>query len=252
MEGSDDNPGSYLKPVATLEKALEMAWAASEAGIPTAISVLPGDHYTNGNLAMPDLCSIVSTNGQYATKIIMNNGYEVENCFLLGSGCYVQGFSFFNLKVDNFDYPSKGFAFAFRPGVRIIRSPYVRDCSQISNYFAREIPPLLNPTNSKGTIDDLGFEISVADVTGTFEVNDTVETNNGVTGYVSRVADLGSGLLYIRNNIGHLEANTTIVSSSGGTATITAVGEEDYPQSAYQFRLAVGGWFLEPAIPINL
>lgn len=229
IEGNDEYPGSYLKPVATLEKAIEMAWAASEAGIPTAISVLPGDHYTNGNLALPDLCSVVSTNGQYSTKIIMNTGYEVENCFLLGSGCYVQGFSFSNLRVDNFDYPTKGFAFAFRPGVRIIRSPYIRDSSQISNYFAREIPPLLNPTNSKNTIDDLGFEIQVTDVNGVFEVGDSIETDNGVTGFISRVADLGDGLLYIRNNIGHLEADTQITSSSGGTATIAVVGEEDFP-----------------------
>ena len=228
-EGNDSYSGSYLKPIKTLEKALEMAWAASELNIPTAISVLPGNYYTNGNLSIPDLCTIVSTNGQYATKIIMNSGYEQENCFLLGSGSYVQGLSFFNLKVDNFDYPSKGFAFAFRPGVRIVRSPYIRDCSQISNYFAREIPPLLNPANSKGTIDDLGFEIEVADVNGIFEVNDSVTTSNGVTGYVSRIADLGSGYLYIRNNIGHLEANTIITSSSGGSAVITMVGEEDFP-----------------------
>ena len=229
LEGSDEYPGSYLQPVATIEKALEMAWAASESGIPTAISVLPGDYYTDGNLAMPDLCTIVSTNGQYATKFIMNPGHEQENCFLLGSGCYVQGFSFFNLKVDNFDYPSRGFAFAFRPGARIIRSPYVRDCSQISNYFAREIPPLLNPTNSKGTIDDLGFEVLVENALGAFEVGDKVEADNGVTGYISRIAELAAGSIYIRNSIGQLQANTQIVTSSGGTATIIAIGEEDFP-----------------------
>jgi len=231
-EGNDTYAGSYLKPVATLEKAVELAWVASAAGIPTAISVLPGDYYTNGNLALPDLCTVVSTNGQYATKIIMNDGYEEENCILLGSGCYVQGFAFFNLRVDNFDYPSKGFAFAFRPGARIVRSPYVRDSSQISNYFNREIAPLLNPLNSRGTIEDLGYEITVSDVIGTFEVNDSIETSGGATGYISRVAEIGTGTIYIRNNIGDLQSNTVITSSSGGTATIVEVGEEDFPNKS--------------------
>lgn len=228
-EGNDNNSGSYLEPVATLEKAVQMAQAAAAEGIATAISVLPGDYYTNGNLALPDLCTMVSTNGQYATKIIMNPGYEKENCILLGSGCYVQGFSFFNLQVDNFDYPSKGFAFAFRPGVRIIRSPYVRDSSQLSNYFSREIAPLLKPTNSKGTIEDLGYEITISSVSGNFEVGDSITTSDGVTGFVSRNEEIGSGVIYIRNNIGDLNAGTTINSSSGGSATITAVGEEDFP-----------------------
>lgn len=240
-EGNDSDSGSYLKPVATLERAFELAQIAATGGIPsgypggtgtgipTSITVLPGDYYTNGNLSLPDRCSIVSSNGQYATRIIMNPGYERENCILLGSGCYAQGFSFFNLIVDNFDYPSKGFAFAFRPGVRILRSPYVRDCSQISNYIGREIPPLLNPFNSRGTIEDLGYEIEISGVTGTWEVGDSVSANNGVTGFVSRVEEIGSGTIYIRNNSGDLQVGSLITSSSGGTAIIDVVGEEDYP-----------------------
>jgi hypothetical protein len=240
-EGDDSNPGSYLRPVATLERAVELAQEAAAGGIPTgypgddspgiptAITVLPGDYYTNGNLALPDRCTMVSTNGQYATRIIQNPGYERENVILLGSGCYVQGFSFFNNIVDNFDYPSKGFAFAFRPGVRILRSPYLRDCSQISNYFGREIPPLLNPFNSRGTIEDLGYEVTVSNVTGTWEANDSVTANNGVTGFVSRVVEIGSGTIYIRNNSDDLEVGSLITSSSGGTAIIDAVGEEDFP-----------------------
>jgi hypothetical protein len=241
VDGDDTNPGSYLKPVATLERAFELAQEAAAGGIPsgypgdnspgipTAITVFPGDHYTDGNLSLPDRCTVVSTNGQYATRIIQNPGYERENVILLGSGCYVQGFSFFNNIVDNFDYPSKGFAFSFRPGARIIRSPYLRDCSQIANYFGREIPPLLNPFNSRGTIEDLGYEVEVTGVTGTWEVDDLVTANNGVTGYVSRVTEIGSGTIYIRNNSDDLEVGSLITSSSGGTAVIDAVLEEDYP-----------------------
>lgn len=239
VDGNDNDPGSYIKPVATLEKAVQMANAASLT-VPTDIlgrrivhiTVNPGTYYTNGELSLPDWCSVTSSSGQYTTNVVMNNGYESKNCFLLGSGCYVQGFSFFNFKVDNFDDPTGGFAFAFRPGVRITRSPYIRDCSQISNYFERDIPPLLNPFNTRGTIDDLGYELSISSIspsTSKFEVGDRIETSNGVAGVISRVAEIGSGTIYVRNNTGLFEANTSITTSSGGTATITDVGEEDYP-----------------------
>lgn len=237
VDGSDSNIGSYLAPVATLEKAFELAQTAVTtvgSGIldrkSVNITVLPGTYYTNGELELPDFCSMTSETGQYTTTIVMNEGYEKKNCILLGSGCYVQGFSFFNLQVDNFDYPTGGFAFAFRPGVRITRSPYVRDCSQISNYLEREIAPPLNPFNSKGGNDDLGYEVTVSGVSGTFEVNDTIElANTSVTGVVSRVDEIGSGTIYIRNNNEDLIANTTIISSSGGIATLESVGEEDFP-----------------------
>ena len=140
--GNDNNSGGSLSPVATLERAVRIAQEKAKLVTPGVldrqivhISVEPGTYYTNGELALPDFCSMTSMSGQYTTIIVMNEGYETKNCVLLGSGCYVQGFSFFNLKVDNFDNPTSGFAFAFRPGARITRSPYVRDSSQISNYF---------------------------------------------------------------------------------------------------------------------
>jgi len=228
-EGNDLDVGSYLNPVASLEKAVEIAQNNKLNEIATAITVLPGDYYTNGELALPDLCTIVSTNGQYATKIIMNQGYEKTNCILLGSGSYAQGFSFFNLIVDNFDYPTKGFAYAFRPGVRIIRSPYIRDSSQISNYFSNEIAPLLNPLNNKGTIEDLGYEITLSSIVGVFEVGDSIFADNGVVGVISRIVEIDQGIIFIRNNTGDFEVGDVITSASGGTATISIVGEEDFP-----------------------
>lgn len=236
VDGNDNNVGSYISPVASLERAVSIAQEKTKIVTPGVlerqivhISVMPGTYYTNGELALPDFCAMTSVSGQYTTTIVMNEGYETKNCILLGSGCYVQGFSFFNLKVDNFDYPNGGFAFAFRPGATITRSPYVRDSSQISNYFEKQIPPLLNPFNSRNTIEDLGFELTVSSVTGTFEVGDAIETSDDVNGFVSRVDEIGSGTIYVRNNSAALAANTTITSSSGGSATITAIGEEDFP-----------------------
>jgi hypothetical protein len=137
--------GSYYKPLKTLEEAFEFAQAADNV---VSISVLPGVYKTNGNLALPDACSIVSTNGQYATTIEMNEDFEEENCILVGSGCYVQGFTFTNQRVDDFDNPSKGFAVAFRPGAKILRSPYIRDIAQISNYKRETIAAPLDPENA--------------------------------------------------------------------------------------------------------
>lgn len=241
VDGNDDDVGSYLAPVATLERAVRIAQESAKEVAPgllgrqiVNITVHPGTYYTNGELELPDFCSIVSSTGQYTTNIVMNPGYEKKNCILVGSGCYAQGFSFFNLKVDNFDSPSSGFAYAFRPGARITRSPYIRDSSQISNYFEREIPPLLNPFNTRGTIEDLGTELTISSVSSeaNFKVGDSIETSNGVSGFISRVDEIGTGTIYVRNNSADFVAAATITTSSGGTATIAAVGEEDFPNKS--------------------
>lgn len=154
-EDGDDGSGngSFLQPYETLEKAFQVV---QDSGLHSSISVLPGTYYTQGNLELPDNCSIVSTNGQYSTKIVMEDGYEETNCILIGSGCYVQGFSFDNMRVDDFDDPTVGFAVAFRPGAKIIRSPYVRDISQISNYNSYSVAAPLDPVNGNPLVGNGG------------------------------------------------------------------------------------------------
>lgn len=136
--------GSYLQPFNTLEAAFSYA-DTNAPGV--AISVLPGTYYTNGNLELPDDCAIVSTSGQYMTNIFMNTGYEENNAILVGSGGYVQGFTFRNQRVDDFEDPTSGFAIAFRPNATILRSPYIRDISQVSNYTGATIAAPLDPVN---------------------------------------------------------------------------------------------------------
>jgi hypothetical protein len=136
--------GSYLQPFNNLEDAFTYA-ATNAPGV--AISVMPGTYYTNGNLSLPDDCGIISTSGQYMTNIVMNNGYEENNCFLVGSGGYVQGFTFRNQRVDSFENPTVGFAIAFRSNALILRSPYIRDISQVSNYLGASIAAPLDPAN---------------------------------------------------------------------------------------------------------
>jgi hypothetical protein len=156
-DAEPDGNGSYMKPYQTLEEAVAFM---NSVNYPLSISVMPGDYFTEGNLSLRDDCSVVSTNGQYATNIHLydpNNGsaenwaqYDPieENCFLVGSGCYIQGLGFKNMRVDSFDDPTKGFAVAFRPGATILRSPYIKDCSQISNYARKNIAAPLDPINA--------------------------------------------------------------------------------------------------------
>jgi hypothetical protein len=231
VNAKEDGNGSYLQPFKTLEEAFAFMNTNATISKPISLSVAPGEYYTNGNLALPDRCTMVSMMGQYATNIIMNPGFEKENCILVGSGCYVQGFSFVNLEVDNFDNPTKGFAIAFRPNALIVRSPYIRDCSQISNYRADSIGAPLRPINSRGTLADLGNKITISGAVGQINIGDiVVGDDSGTTGIVSRVEEISSeNVLYIQNIEGTFEVGETLEFESGGIATLVEFGEEDFP-----------------------
>ena len=178
--GDDDNPGTQLQPVRTLERAFELCLEKAGGELnrnainnAVHISVGPGTYYTKGNLQLPDDCSITSTAGQYATVIELEKGYENNNGILVGSGCYAQGFSYQNFQVDNFDFPEGGFAIAYRPGAKLLRSPYLRDSTQLSNFLRQDVEPPLNPYNSKGTLADLGREFTLeAGLTGDWNLDD--------------------------------------------------------------------------------
>ena len=238
--GDDTNPGTMLQPVQTLERAFELCLEKAGGSLnrnalnnAVHISVGPGTYYTKGNLMLPDDCSCTSTAGQYATVIEALPGYENNNGILVGSGCYVQGFGYMNWKVDNFDYPEGGFAIAYRPGAKLLRYPYLRDSTQLSNFVRADIEPPLNPYNSKGTLDDLGREFTLeAGHTGAFAVDDEITFSSGAKAYVSYVADLaGNDKIYVRNlkNNKGFAVGDTVVAESGGTGTIQAIGIDDFP-----------------------
>lgn len=195
--GDDTNPGTMLQPVATLERAFELCLEKAGGELnrnainnAVHISVGPGTYYTKGELMLPDDCVCISTAGQYATVIEALPGFENNNCILVGSGCYVQGFAYQNWKVDNFDFPEGGFAIAYRPGAKLLRSPYLRDSTQLSNFLRQDVEPPLNPYNSKGTLADLGREFTLSGVTGSFAMDDEIEFSSGAIGFVAYVADL--------------------------------------------------------------
>ena len=238
-QGRDEWPGSMLQPVKTLERACELAlvkagglYDRNDVNNAVHISVGPGTYYTKGNLKLPDDCSATSTAGQYATVVEALPGYENNNCWLVGSGGYLQGFSYTNWKVDNFDFPEGGFAVAYRPGAKLRRSPYLRDSSQLSNFLRADVEPPLNPFNSKGTIADLGREIFLQPTyTGNWNEGDSVKFSSGARGYISWDQDLVSNRIYVRNlkNGVGFAVGDTVTCESGGIGIVSEIGIDDFP-----------------------
>ena len=266
--GDDKNPGTMLAPVRTLERGFELCLEKAGGELnrnainnAVHISVGPGTYYTKGNLQLPDDCSCTSTAGQYATVIELEKGYENNNGILVGSGCYVQGFGYQNFQVDNFDFPEGGFAIAYRPGAKLLRSPYLRDSTQLSNFLRQDVEPPLNPYNSKGTLADLGRTF-VLNVGATFDSgnaslgaypgnggqrqlwqkDDEVVFSSGAIGFLAwdDTDDQTAGndldisvnrTIRVRNlkNGEGFAVGDTVTSESGGVGVIQSIGIDDFP-----------------------
>jgi len=84
--------------------------------------------------------------GLRITKINAKN--PEQDLFYVNSGCYVAEVTVGGLRLwpDQIN-PQRGFAFAFQPGAFITTSPYIQNCSQISNQensfteLYEDIPP---------------------------------------------------------------------------------------------------------------
>jgi hypothetical protein len=239
-DGNDNYDGTILRPVRTLKRAGEIAlekaggkYDRNDINNAIHISCGPGTYYVDEPVPLPDDCSLTSTSGQYATVIQKKPGWEKTNGILVGSGCYVQGFSYMNFEVDNFDQPEGGFAIAYRPGALMRRSPYIRDSSQLSNFNRLDVEPPLNPFNSKGTILDLGQELYLEaghSLQNQFEVDDEVTFSSGASGYISYINDIDSNSqIYIRNLKGNVEVGDILYAQRGGTGTVEKIGIDDFP-----------------------
>lgn len=170
MGGSDANTGTSLgSSLATIGAALTKA-AALE--VPCGVIVYPGEYTVQPDTEVPVNCLLYGYDLR-ATKLTLPNGLSQNNMFLLNSGVKVRGFTFTGLQHDSapdyadtatglaavaelgyftaggvlyrkvagaatlpeYDYPpTKGFAFVFKPGAVIIRSPYISDCSMLHNF----------------------------------------------------------------------------------------------------------------------
>lgn len=157
MNGNDNDANAYLaqtsntgmsiyKPFQSINSAL---LAANATGQSCVIIVHPGEYEVSPNTEIPRNCCLYGYDAR-VTKISMAEGYEENNLFLLNSGIKVRGFTFTNLRHEStwlnsytgsLDYgpPQKGYAFAFKPGAYITRSPYIGDCAVLHNLTYQEM-----------------------------------------------------------------------------------------------------------------
>lgn len=144
--GSDGNEGRSIgDSLATIDRALLFARELEADNI--VVYVYPGIYVEDGELEIPANCGVVSAGGQYVTEVHASTECRenYRNMFLMNSGSYVQGFTFRNMEIDNFNDPTGGFAIAFNPGATMIRSAYVKDSGQVSNFTRRAISSSLDP-----------------------------------------------------------------------------------------------------------
>lgn len=125
VTGNDTNSGTtWENSFQTIEKALEVA-TTRKVDDPTAITLIDvgaGRYMTQGHLDMPDDCIIRAVHR--SVVIYPQPGFEEQNQFRMGSGCFIEGFLFEGWRVDDLTNPTEGFAVSFRPGAVIRRVPY--------------------------------------------------------------------------------------------------------------------------------
>jgi len=152
------NGTSWDRAFETIERGLEAA-ANLENEI-TLIELAPGVYETEGNLDMPDNCIVRSA---HRTVIIRPKvGFEVNNVFRMGSGCFLEGPVFEDWRLDDMDNPTKGFAVSFRPGAVIRRVPYAHKIAVRTNPYWSFVPPPLDRENANPLVG-LGAGVALAD-----------------------------------------------------------------------------------------
>jgi hypothetical protein len=173
MDGSDGNSGNSLNfPLATIGQAVTNM--ATLAPLPCVTVVHPGEYTVQPNTVVPANCALYGydlrvtklslPSGQEQNNMFqLSNGCKVrgftftnlqhegppEYADVATGNAAVEDYGYFRVtgsatlyKKDGvtstpvtYDYPpKKGFAFVFKPGELLTRSPYIADCSQLHNF----------------------------------------------------------------------------------------------------------------------
>ena len=154
-DGDDTNDGRTIQyPLRTIKRAAQLAAPGYDGryGFDTGsvsngyvIKVQAGTYLEDNPVILPSNTTIWGA-GLRITKINAKN--PSEDLFWVNAGCYIAEVTMGGLRLypDQIN-PEKGFAVAFQPGAFITTSPYVQNCSQISNQensfteLYEEIPP---------------------------------------------------------------------------------------------------------------
>jgi hypothetical protein len=154
-DGDDNNDGRSIQfPLRTVKRAAQLASPGFDGryGIPLGslfsgyvIRVQAGTYVENNPVILPKNTTIWGS-GLRITKINALN--PEQDLFHVNSGCYIAEVTMGGLRLwpDQIN-PERGFAVAFQPGAFITTSPYIQNCSQISNQensfteLYEDIPP---------------------------------------------------------------------------------------------------------------
>jgi hypothetical protein len=154
-DGDDTNDGRTIQyPLRTIKRAASLASPGYDGryGFDTGsvsngfvIKVQAGTYLEDNPVILPSNTTIWGA-GLRITKINAKN--PTEDLFHVNAGCYVAEVTMGGLRLfpDQIN-PEKGFAIAFQPGAFITTSPYIQNCSQISNQensfteLYEDIPP---------------------------------------------------------------------------------------------------------------
>jgi hypothetical protein len=139
--GDDNNDGRTQQfPLRTIKKAAKIATDGDDGryGLPTGslftgfrIEVAAGNYLEDNPIELPKNTTVWGA-GLRVTKVLAKN--ETEDLFWVNSGNYLAEMTFGNLRVfPSVDNSQKGFAVSFAPNAFITTSPYVQNCSMISN-----------------------------------------------------------------------------------------------------------------------
>jgi hypothetical protein len=139
--GDDNNDGRTPQfSLRTVKKAAKIATDGDDGryGLPTGslftgfrIEVAAGTYLEDNPIELPKNTTVWGA-GLRVTKILAKN--ETEDLFWVNSGNYLAEMTFGNLRVfPSVDNSQRGFAVSFAPNAFITTSPYVQNCSMISN-----------------------------------------------------------------------------------------------------------------------
>ena len=154
-DGDDTNDGRTIQfPLRTIKRAASLAAPGYDGryGFDTGsiqngyvIKVQAGTYLEDNPVILPKNTTIWGA-GLRITKINAKN--PTEDLFYVNAGCYIAEVTMGGLRLfpDQIN-PERGFAVAFQPGAFITTSPYIQNCSQISNQensfteLYEDIPP---------------------------------------------------------------------------------------------------------------
>lgn len=221
--GSDANTVSgstWDEAYLTIERAVDAAWARD--GLLTLIDIGPGEYETRGNIDLPDDCIV---RGVHRSVIVKpESGFEENNVFGLGSGCFVEGILFEGWRLDDLDDPTVGFAFCFRQGSVIRRAPYVHKCAVRTNPYWDNVAPPLDRENGNPLVGrGAGVVIADGSVCSQYSIYPNIMTwgatpvsHNGI-GYVAK-----NGALINAVNAISIWAHKHFLALSGGQIILSS------------------------------